>query len=321
MFKEILKIIPRLDSAALGLMERTLGARFTRIAKRFGQGLFKAIKGGGIVGLAVGFLDKLLNPLKETQDAIERMLGQADDIVTNAEQFGTTAGKLFKLQKFAQAKGLEADSLNQLLVKFQGAVAEANADPNKKTSVRAFANDTDMAQSFFQFIQSLGKMERNQQVLVQQEVFGEKATLKMAEFLRSDFASLQKAMGAKGADAYDPKLNKLASLNDRLAEGKAGLELRDMETKSSLINRGMIDSMINSQKLDLDRENQRIKSYSNIQAISDTMGKLFLLLEQGMAQIGKFINYVTPAINKLVASVEKVANSRMIRGLFGGDGK
>jgi hypothetical protein len=164
-------------------------------------------------------------------------------------------------------------------------------------------------------------MERNQQVLVQQEVFGEKATLKMAEFLRADFKMLARSMGVKSASVYDPKVNKLGALNDRLEEGRAGLELRDMEAKSSVINKGMIDSMINAQKLELDRENQRIKSYSNIQAISDTIGKVMLLLEMGMEQIGKFINFVTPAIQKLVAAVEKVANSRMVRGIFGGDGK
>jgi hypothetical protein len=46
-----------------------------------------------------------------------------------------------------------------------------------------------------------------------------------------------------------------------------------------------------------------------------------LLLEMGMEQIGKFINFVTPALQKLVAAVEKVANSRMVRGIFGGDDK
>lgn len=318
MFKEILKILPKLDSASLAGMERTLSSRFTRVAKKFGKGLFNAVKGAGIIGLAVGFLDKLLNPIGAAQEAIDKMLGSAGDFMVNAEQFGSSAGELFKLTKLAQAKGLDQESLNQMLTKYQSAIAEAQADPTKDTSVRAYANDTNMVQSMFQFMQSLNKMDRNQQVLVQREVFGEKATLRMADFMRTDFAELSKAVGARDASSYQPGLEKLDRLSDLADNKQVGRELEDMIKKSRIINEGMINSRDKAATAELDRENKQIASYENLAAISTTMTKVTGLVEEGMAKIGQFIDFATPAVNKGIEAVERISKSRFIQGIFGG---
>src|SRR5690606_31986576 len=120
---EILKIIPKIDAKDLKAMENTLSARFKKIAKGFGKGLASVIKGGGIAGIGLALIDKVLNPLKEVQDAIERTLKANDDVATNAKQFETTAGKLSKLIALGQATGLESEDLYKLISKFQGSVA------------------------------------------------------------------------------------------------------------------------------------------------------------------------------------------------------
>lgn len=321
MFTEILKIKPQLDSSDLSKMERQMNSRFGKVAKKFGGGLMSVLKGGGIAGLALGFLDKLLNPLKETTEAMERILGMSDDVVTNAKQFGTSAGRLFKLVKLAQATGLDQDNLFQLITKFQTAVAEAKADPTKQTSVRNFTNQEDSAAGFFEFIQALQKMDKSQQLLVQQEVFGEKQILKMADFLQTDFLSLNKRLGLKTGDQYTAPLNKLGDLNDLSDELKASREARDIFTKAGVINEGMIRSRDRAEQIALNQENARLRSYENLQAISDTTTKIMGLVEQGMSMIGKFINFVTPAINKIVDSLSKLQNSRVFRGIFGGSGE
>jgi len=316
---EILKVKPQLDAAGLNKMETTLNARFARVAKKFSFGLANVIKGGGLVGLALGFIDKLLNPLKETQDAIERMINQGDDIVANAEQFGTTAGKLFKLTKFAEASGLDAAGLNMLLTKYQTSIAEAQADPNKQTAVRAYANDTDIADSFFQFIQSLNKMDRNQQVLVQKEVFGEKQTLKMADFLRQDFSKLQTLTGLRPADAYDKSLNNLGNLNDRLAGLRAGATAEDTLQKGKSITQSMIDSIARTEQRDLARENERIQNFKNLKSISDTMTNVMAVLEQLVNLVGKMLTYVTPGMTEGVDLLRKMLNSRGMKQLPKGE--
>jgi hypothetical protein len=316
-FTEILKIIPRLDPGDLAKMERALTTRFGRIAKRFGKGLAGALKGGGIAGLAVGLIDKLLNPLKEVQESIDKVLKQGDDVVTNAAQFNTTAGKLFKLTQLGKSTGIQEDDLYMLMAKFQTSIAEAEADPKKKTSVRQFVGEKDTAEAFFQFIQSLQKMDKNQQILVQQEVFGEKQILKMADFLQTDFTKQLKLIGAKGGDAYTPGLEKLAGLNDLADALEAKRTLDDTMAKSRVINEGIVKSRDSQIRAELDRENERIKSYQSLATISETSTKIFTVIERGMV----ILTDMATKMSGLTEYIKKFSGKRLLRGIFGGDGE
>jgi hypothetical protein len=311
-FKEILQIIPKLSPNDLNNMERSLSTRFGRIAKKFGKGLAASLAGGGIAGLALGLIDKLLNPLKETQEAIDRVLKQGDDIVTNAKQFGTTAGKLFRLQQLAKSTGLDEGSLDILLQKFQTAVAEAAADPKKQTSVRQFVGEKDSAEAFFSFIQSLQRLDKNQQVLVQQEVFGEKQILKMADFLQTDFAKQAKVVGGPSSDELQPGLEKIGALNDLKDALEARRTLQDTMRKGRLLNEGMIRSQDAREKLTLEQENKRIQSYDNLASISEASIRLQTLMEQGIALVGGLVTKVTD----LAANVKKLTESRAAKGLM-----
>lgn len=309
MFSEVLKITPQLDSGALAKMESSLSGRFKKVAKGFGKGLIGAISGGGVLGIATSVIDKFLNPLKETQEAIDRTLHGANQTQTNAEQFGATSGQLFKLEKLAQAKGVDAGELGVLLTKYQAALAEAKADPTKVTSVRKFANDTNSVDSFFQFIQNLNKLPRDQQVRVQGEVFGEKQTLKMAEFLRADFGSLEKKLGAHPADFYTHDINKLGDLDNRASEKRAGMELQDIHSKGQRITGSMVDARAQADQLELRKENERIANFQNLQSLSNTAEKINGLVEKGVFLIGDTITKVTPMISRLADNVEGLVNS------------
>lgn len=304
-------------------MEKALQTRFTKIAKSFGKGLVNIFKGGGVVGIALGLLDKLLNPLKETQEAIDRMLKSSDDIATNATQFNTSAGKLFKLITLAKATGLDQDTLFMQMSKFQTAVAEAKADPNKPSAVRNYVDQEDTAQAFFEFIQALQKMDRNQQLLVQQSVFGEKQILKMADFLQTDFEKKFNEVGLNKitSEKLTRSIDKLATLNDTQDALTARRELFDTVNKSGVINESMIRNRDKSEQLQLQRENQRIQSYNDLAAISQTTDKIMGLVEQGIGLIGNLINKLTPFIDKVSTAIDKLLKSpfmRGVRGMFGG---
>jgi hypothetical protein len=241
-YKEILQIVPQLSSSDLNRIERSLSTRFGNIAKKFGSGLKAAITGGGITALALGVIDKILNPLKETQDAIDKILGQANDLSEMAKEFNTSSGKLFKLQKLGEAKGLDSGTLNMLMEKFQVAVAEAIHDPAKDTSVRQFAvPGQDMADMFLNFVQSLQKMKnKSDKLLVEQEVFGEKQILKSAEFLNADFPELMKKLGLGSGDAYTGKIDKGSKLKDEAQLLEAKRNADDMMNKLGRVNEGMV---------------------------------------------------------------------------------
>lgn len=320
MFSDILKIVPQLDTAALRSLERKLQGRFTKIAKHFGRGLKNAMLGGGVVGLALGLVDKILNPLKEVQEAIDRSLKSSGDIANNAKQFNTDAGKLYKLIQLARGAGLDQENLFLLMSRFQNSVAEARNNPEAPgaAAVRNFVGEGDTAEGFFQFIQSLQKMDRDQQVLVQQAVFGERQILKMAAFLQQDFPKLfsdiglDKVTSAKLANSID-KLDSLSALADVLA---ARRETDDMLAKGRVINESMIRSRDQSERLNLQRENQRIQSYKDLSAISDTGTKIMTLVEEGVQELGKGIRMITPKINQIVETLDRWSKSPMLRGLF-----
>lgn len=318
MFTEILKILPKLDNADLNKMENSLGKRFVKISKKFGKGLGAALMGGGIAGLALGLIDKLINPLKEVQDSIDKAMSHGDDLVTNAKQFGTTAGKLAKLQAIAGSTGLDAGSLDMLVTKFQTAVAEAVQDPKKITSVRQYVGEKDTADAFFQFIQSLQKMNKTQQLLVQQEVFGEKQVLKMADFLGTDFSTLSKYFAKISTDRLTSSANKLGDLNDLTQTLEQVRGLNDLNSKAGVINKGMVMSKDRQEKLNLEKENQRIQAYTSLSTISETTTKMLTFLEQGYNLLPPLIKAVERMSLSIQEMYKKFTGSRIFRGIFGG---
>jgi len=325
-FSEILKIVPKIDEKDLKKMQASLQGRFTKLAKGFGKGLVGALKGGGIAGIAIGLIDKLLNPLKEVQEAIERTLATSDDLSTNAKQFNTSSGKLFKLVTLAKASGLDESSLYTLITKFQTSIAEAKANPNNDavSSVRNYTDQADTADAFFGFMQQLQKMDSNQRVLVQQQVFGEKQILKMADFLQQDFGKLAKKTGITGVSSNKltnniEKLGNLSDMKDILAARRG---LGDLQNKAGVINAGMIQNMDKSAQIELDRENQKIKSYNDLASLSQTTATILFKLEEGVAQLGKFVAWIMPTMNNGIRLFEMMLKApifRGVRGLFGGD--
>lgn len=317
MFKVLLNIIPNLSKKDLDKMDKQLTRRFTRLAKSFGKGLVNVLKGGGVVGLAIGLIDKLLNPLKEVQDTLDRTLKSSSDLVTNAKQFGTDAGSLARLVAMGEAKGLEAGDIYTLLTKFQTSIAEAEADPAKDTSVRQYVGSKDTAAAFFEFIQSLQKRDRNDQIRVQQEVFGEKAILKTASFLQADFENLSKAFQKYDTKTVTRALEKtdtIADTNDRLT---AARNYEDLVGKSRVINESMVQQYDKRMRLEQERENQRLQGYNALGTISEASTKILGLVETGMIKLTELVTKVT----NMQTTIDKIPGSKFFKGIFGGGDK
>ncbi len=311
MWSEILRVKPKLDNSDANRMERSLTQRFTRVAKKFGKGLGSILKGGGIAGIGLALIDKILNPLQDTQDSIDKMLAKADQISDMSEQFGTTEGRLFKLQALAQAKGLEAGELNLLIGKFQTAVAEAIADPSKATSVRQFAKPgQDTAESFFKFIQSMQSLSKDKQILVQKEVFGEKQILKAADFLNTkNFQVLADMMRLQSAEFYTQRIKKGASLanyEDALASR------RDSEHFSQgigKINPNMIETKDRAEAKKLQKEREKYGFYQSMQRLDKQIEAIKTHLEMLVLGVG------TGNLKVMKEQLLKLPTVQLMRGI------
>lgn len=331
MLTEILKILPKLDNKDLNDMERQLGSRFTRIAKGFGR----ALKVTSALALGAAVLDKLINPLQEVKAAIDRTLGKADDIVTNARQFNTTTENLLKVRSLGNVRGLTNENVDMLLTKFQGAVAQASLNPNDpaNSSVRNYVGEKDTALAFYNFITQLQKMDKNQQVLIQQQVFGEKQVLKMAEFLqdvgfKESADSLKKVDFAKAARAAEG----LGALNDKLTANRTVNELNDLSGKGKVITGSTVSNLNRHEINNLNRENARISrsdsmftAEERMQDIQENLEKLTNDLLTKIPVLFEALDGIVSLLRKSVEGWQMIFNllkgSPLIKGvknLFGG---
>ncbi len=333
MLTEVLKIQPKLDNNELNQMERQLGSRFSRIAKGFGRGL--KIASAAALGAAV--LDRLINPLQEVKAAIDRTLGKADDIVTNAKQFNTTTENLLKLRSLGNVRGVTNENLDLLLTKFQGAVAQASVKPNdpNNSSVKNFINEKDTAVAFYNFIIALQKMDKNQQVLIQQQVFGEKQVLKMAELLQ-DVGFQESAKSLQGLDFKKAAkgTDKLAGLNDQMDANRTRNVINDLISKATVIDKATVQNMNKSEINALGRENGQIsrsaQAFTAEERMADIQENLEKLTNDLLTKVPEVMDALKGMTTLLQKSVDgwaqlfklvrESAAFKGIRSMFGGKG-
>ncbi len=174
MFTEILKIKPVLDSGTAQQMENSLHARFSRIANRFGSGLKNVVK-GSVLGISLGLLNRLLNPIEALDEKIKSLLGHGTDVKDLAGRLGASPGELDQLQNVAKSFGLNTDQFKELILKFDDGIEKAKDEISKKIqpsdstiALLPFVNEQNKVKGFKSFLTSLqtvGAVERKDQPL------------------------------------------------------------------------------------------------------------------------------------------------------------
>ncbi len=323
MFSEILKITPKVEGKDLSNMERLLNSRFANVAKKFGGGIMNVLKGGGIAGVAIALIDRVLNPLKEVQESIEKSLDKGNDLAVFAKQFGTTAGNLARLQAFGKAKGLDPEGVRMLLVKFQGAVATAALNPDDPSAVKNYVGRKDTAESFFEFIQSMQKLNPTIQNLVQQQVFGERQILRASEFLQQNFKETgQFLSGGPSTQQITASAEWLSKMQEHREAGTARRDLFDIPTKAHAINDNTVNRLNLGEDIALARENKRLTQFDQLDRISKATEKMEKLFEDAYLKLAPAIStYLPMLIDQIVGSAKALEKSRAVRGVLPGQGK
>lgn len=313
MYKSILKIIPKIEASDLRKMERSLSQRFKRVAKTFGKGLTGILKGGVVGGLALGLINKVLNPLKEIQDIIEKTLASNDNIVTYAQQFNTTAGRLQKLIALAESSGLDETSIFNLLGRYQAAVAGVANNPNDPLyeSLKDFTGKTDTAEGFFEFLQRLQKLDRNQQVYIQELIFGQRQILKMADFFQTDFADRYNKLGLNKLDTtrLTKDSERASSISDYYDARKAAVNIQDRANKARLVSTSQVDEMIRKRMNENQKQNIQITNFKNLASITNAMDNITILLQDLLVTAGKMLNKFAPELEIMSSNFKKFFNS------------
>jgi len=342
-FSEILKIKPILDKAAAGAMELALNKRFQRVAKRFGSGLMSVLK-GTVVGISLGLLNRLLNPIEALEDKIKSLLGQGTDIRDLAEEFNTSPGQIKRLQDVAQSIGVQPDQLKDMLKKYADAVENARqelADPFTKPSeqtqaVRNFVGEKDMAEGFFKFLQSLkaegtgagrvvpvgdpahgltrnlSGMESRQ--TFERAVFGEQLRGAQRRLVDADFVQQLAKLQEPSAAKLTAAINKSAQLAEEQRILQTRNENADFLAASGFLNRKMIQDMEMARAAEESKITKQLQSYDDLRKAADGIEKLKGLLVDLSGAVSKAVGY----LGVIADWVNKAKESRMFRGLFGG---
>lgn len=283
-FTEVLKLKPRLDEADAKKAELSLSQRFGRVARRFGTGLKTAIK-GTILGIGLGLLAKLLNPLNELEDRIKKLLGQAEDTRDLADKYGATEGQVLKLQALAESSGLKPDQLEGMMEAFRKAVEEERAliDSGKATKEQAafsYANDKNLLEGFFTFVQSLKTLgdanpagRRN----IERQVFGDTLFGAQRRFVDTNFSNEVK--GLPSADAFQNAAENAVARADQLRRATVRNESNDFIRSGNSITASVVQGILQREQRERDKDFAQLQGYETLKRAADAIEILSTVIQ------------------------------------------
>lgn len=283
-FTEVLKLKPRLDEADAKKAELSLSQRFGRVARRFGTGLKTAIK-GTILGIGLGLLAKLLNPLNELEDRIKKLLGQAEDTRDLADKYGATQGQVLKLQALAESSGLKPDQLEGMMEAFRKAVEEERKliDEGKATKEQAafsYANDKNQLEAFFTFVQSLKTLgdanpagRRN----IERQVFGDTLSGAQRRFVDTNFSN--EVQGIPSANAFQNAAENAVARADQLRRATVRNEANDFINSGNSITASVVQGILQREQRERDKDFAQLQGYETLKRAADAIEILSTVIQ------------------------------------------
>lgn len=340
MFTEILRVKPVLDPASAKKMESSLNTRFSRIAKRFGGGLMSALK-ASVLGLSLGLLNRLLNPIEALETKIKTLLGQGTEIRDMAEEFNTSPGEIKRLQDVAGSIGVAPDQLNGMLTQYAKAVEEARLelrDPTKERSastraVENFVGEENLAEGFFKFLSSLRKEGQGQGRSIQigesgretrqisgvesrqdfeRAVFGESLKGASRRLVETDLSSQLEAISEPTAQELTQAVDKLANLEQERKVQEIRNQTRDFIKASGVINSQTVTDLESAAAREADRDTKQLNSYGDLRKAADG-------IEIIKNELMTLSAVATKGLGYLGTGVSVLKQSRSMRDVRNGD--
>lgn len=261
-----------------------MSEKFGRVTKRFGHGLKNAIK-GSVIGISLGLLAKLLNPLNELEDRIKKLLGQGEDAKELANKIGATPGELQFAQFRANALGIPTDKFNELITAFSKVVdaQQQEVDERKKKKIGGdplVSQDNRLKgfQRALLIIDDLMKTDPAKARIFQRELFGD--TLSGNEKKLFDPTFKREIFGNRYnvIDKLNSANNKLNTQNERYTEGSAKQNLQDFIRSANAVTPGVISGTLSNQQRDLNKDFKELTQYQILKNAADQVQEIVDIL-------------------------------------------
>jgi hypothetical protein len=122
--------------------------------------------------------------------------------------------------------------------------------------------------------------------------------IRAADFIQSDFEELnRKYFKSISADTITKAATRAEGLSNLQAAQGAQRNLLDFIKKSSLITEKVINDQNTREQLNLQREQERIRSYQSISVISEASTKILNIVEKGFLKLTDLVVKVTELSN------------------------
>lgn len=329
MFSEVLRIKPVLDPATTKKMELTLSQRFAKVSKGFGKGLMAVVK-GSIIGISVGLLSKLLNPLENLEEKIKTLLNQGKDLRELAEGFGSNTGDLKRLIDIGGVMGIDQNQIVDTIQKFQDSLksAQKEIDSGEQLSpqaaaVKEFVGEKNIVTAFTKFITGLQRVEAGQgrtyqlpngqmrtetgaetRDFIEEQVFGNAFTGAMAKLFGSDLDAIAAKSGVRSSDELGKAVDKLYNLEVKRRALETVNQSNDMIRAAGMMNGGMIASMEARAAKAADMETRQLKSFDDLSRAADAVQEMINLFKVAMDKVNVAIAKLSDTVGKIVRWVE-----------------
>lgn len=317
MFQEVLRIKPVLEPASAKRMETSLSQRFNRVAKRFSTGL-KAVVSGTALGIGLNILAKILNPIQELEERMNALLGKGKSTLDLADRFGTSAGKLMRLQTVGERLGVDPSDLQSMMQKYAEAIETGREeltkplkDQSEATRILSqdFLDQKDMAESFFKFIQSLRNVtDQNERARIEKEVLGERLYGYKRRFTDADFE--KELRSVPSAQEFNMATGKAVMTDEDVRIQRVNREAQQYLKEAGTLGPGTVNAI---GALEQARTNKEIKDFAKF----NTMATTARGVEEAMNALKTPLAELQVGIAKLVVFIEKLSQSRWFRNVVG----
>lgn len=319
----IAKFQPVLDNNSVKKMEKDLHSRFKRVTDTFGKGLSNATKniGKGLkfamgAGGLLGIISMLTNPLNSVIEQLDSTLALADEVQTNAKEYGATPAQYSTLINVLKSKGIDQEAVAMDIDILRS--LQQQAKEGKDTTLSQFTNIAGGRQLYEEVLKSIMEIKDPTARYAKLEaIFGRKKAGKYRELLQQGQGGIDQLKAQlQTGPGYDQNIQKVGELEDQSAIRITALQNEYAQKRLGLLS-GSFGQTILDKRLAYERQKQemelgRFKRGESAFDLATVGMKLETALDDVLMPIGKalvdsgILKFIADMIPKLVDIISAI---------------
>lgn len=335
MWTETVKFQPKLDPKGAQDMENNLNKRFNKVGTKFG-GLLKKVLTGSFIAAGLAIANRLLNPIEAAETKMKALIDSSQDATDLADKFNTSPGQIKKLQDVGMSLGIKPEAMNEMLSKFASAIDATRKDilqngaatTEQSVALKNFANDKDIAESFFKFMRGLrslgaeGPLTREQQAQrnlmpkgttnrdvqheIEKSVFGDQIP---ARLVNRDLGERVQQIYGPSAEQISKSVDKLTRLGDVYGLEQARQQSTDFVHAANVMSPDIVQLMAQREAREQSQLTDRIEAYKNMKEAVQGIDEIKVTLDKILLGITQLIGSPLTTIAKWMGSGGKTTGA------------